>query len=270
MLKKYSNFRTFSDNVKLGSLTALSAGMVNVISVIVFFAFTSNVTGHFTILAQEITKGNWYQASVVFIWVAIFCFGNFASNYLIIHSSSRISRYLAHAIPVILEIVCLIFVGIYLQHFYKETLEETEILVALMLFAMGLQNGLTASISNSMVKTTHLTGLVTDLSILLSMFTKKEYRENKELVNKARLLMIILISYMAGGIIAGILYYKIQSYTFYAISFVLCIVILYDYSKLRLQKYISRKQPLVRKHYIEEETRELNYNKNILQMHRDY
>jgi hypothetical protein len=45
----------------------------------------------------------------------------------------------------------------------QKTLEETEALVALMLFATGLQNGLTASISNFSVKTTHLTGTTTDL-----------------------------------------------------------------------------------------------------------
>jgi hypothetical protein len=35
-----------------------------------------------------------------------------------------------------------IFVGIYGQFYYQKTLEETEYLVALMLFATGLQNGL--------------------------------------------------------------------------------------------------------------------------------
>ncbi len=53
-----------------------------------------------------------------------------------------------------------------------------------MLLAMGLQNGLTASISNFSVKTTHLTGLTTDVGILTAMFTKKNietikaYEEN--------------------------------------------------------------------------------------------
>ncbi|WP_418511786.1 DUF1275 family protein [Corallibacter sp.] len=75
-------------------------------------------------------------------------------------------------------------VGFYGHLFYKETLSETEIMVALMLLAMGLQNGLTASISNFSVKTTHLTGLTTDVGILTAMFTKKNietikaYEEN--------------------------------------------------------------------------------------------
>ena len=37
--------------MKLGAMTAFSAGMVNVASLILFFSFTSNVTCHYAILA---------------------------------------------------------------------------------------------------------------------------------------------------------------------------------------------------------------------------
>lgn len=55
---------------------------------------------------------------------------------------------LAHALPLILEITYLLRVGVYGKFWYRGTLVETEILVAFMLFSMGLRNGLTASISN--------------------------------------------------------------------------------------------------------------------------
>ncbi len=229
MLRKYSNYRTLDDNLKLGVLTAFSAGMVNVISVIVFFAFTSNVTGHYAILAQEIARGNWNEAAIVFIWILLFFLGNFTSNLFVVHGNGKARRFLAHSIPLMLEILCLLFVGIYLQYFYSNSLQETESLIAMMLFAMGLQNGLTASISNFSVKTTHLTGLTTDLGILFSMFTRAEYRKNRELINKAKLLSSIVSSYMLGGIIAGIVYYKFQTTIFYVVSLVLCFILVYDY-----------------------------------------
>ncbi|RUA14213.1 MAG: DUF1275 domain-containing protein [Flavobacteriia bacterium] len=249
MLRKYSNYRSFSDNLKLGTLTAFSAGMVNVISVIVFFAFTSNVTGHYAILAQEIAKGNWYQGAVVLVWIFLFFAGNFTSNCLIIHNNTPTGRYIAHAIPVFLEMACLMFVGIYLQYFYTESLKETEFLVAAMLFAMGLQNGLTASISNSKVKTTHLTGLTTDLGVVFSMFTKKEFRNDKKLIQKAQLLLGIMFSYMAGGIISGLLYYKIENATFIVIGMVLGVVLLYDYSKLQVTRFVQRRRSSFQRRY---------------------
>lgn len=241
MLRKYSNHRSFSDNLGLGTLTAFSAGMVNVISVIVFFSFTSNITGHYAILAQEIAKGNWYQGSIVLIWIFLFFAGNFTSNCLIIHNNTPTGRYLAHAIPVFLEMACLISVGVYLQYFYADSLLETEVLVAILLFAMGLQNGLTASISNAKVKTTHLTGLTTDLGILLSMFTKEEFRNDRDLVQRVWLLLSIMFSYMAGGIASGILYYEIGNFAFVMIGLALSIVLIYDYSRLRVKKYLQRR-----------------------------
>ncbi|QBQ41589.1 DUF1275 domain-containing protein [Sphingobacterium psychroaquaticum] len=247
MLRKYSNHRTNSDNIKLGALTAFSAGMVNVISVCVFFAFTSNITGYYAVLPQEIAKGNWYQAAVVLLWILLFFSGSLLSNLLIIHGKSRMGQYVSHAIPVILELLCVLFVGLYLDFFYGDSLQETEFLVGALLFAMGLQNGLTASISNSVVKTTHLTGLTTDLAILVSMFTIQANRSNKALVDKFHLLLSILGAYFAGGLLSGICYVYYHNFTFYVACFVLLIIALYDFYKLARVKqlFAHRKRALV-------------------------
>ncbi|WP_418509315.1 DUF1275 family protein [Corallibacter sp.] len=133
-------------------------------------------------------------------------------------------------------------VGFYGHLFYKETLSETEIMVALMLLAMGLQNGLTASISNFSVKTTHLTGLTTDVGILTAMFTKKKYRNNKSLRGKFNVLLAIAFSYLTGGILAGVIYFKTKFLVFFAVSGVICFIILYEYYKLKLAKLIRIKR----------------------------
>lgn len=241
MLRKYSNSRSLSDNIKLGTLTAFTAGMVNIGSLLLFFSFSSNITGHYAILASEIVKGNFYQIAVVFSWIFLFFFGSFTSNLMVIHFNKK-NTYFAHALPLILEILCLVTVGIYGQYFYKETLVETELLLALMLFAMGLQNGLTASISNFTVKTTHLTGTTTDLGILFSMFTKAEYRNNPALVDKAKLLLSIAISYVTGAVIAGFTYMYLGFKMFYVVSFILVVIIFYDMSRIRIKKYLKYKR----------------------------
>lgn len=240
MLRKFSNSRTLGDNIKLGSLTAFSAGMVNVVSVMLFFAFTSNVTGHYAVLAEEIAKGNWYQAGVVAAWIMLFFLGGFVANFVIIHLNKTYT-YLAHAIPVVIEICCLLAVGTYVQFYYAETLLETEFLVGLMLFAMGVQNGLTASISNSAVKTTHLTGLTTDLGMLFSMFTKKEYRHSSVLRGKLKIQLAIMSSYLLGGVTAGFIYLTISYNVFYIVCLFLLIVIGYDYYKLKFYELVNKR-----------------------------
>ncbi|MGS2740576.1 YoaK family protein [Sinomicrobium sp. M5D2P17] len=241
MLRKFNNSRTIKENIQLGSLTAFSAGMVNVTSVIIFFAFTSNVTGHYAILAEEISKGNWYQAAVVFAWIFMFFAGNFCSNLIIVNFNQK-HTYAAHSAPLLIEILCLLAVGTYGQFFYKETLNETEVMVALMLFAMGIQNGLTASISNFSVKTTHLTGLTTDLGLLTSMFTKKEYRQNRSLRARANVLFAIAASYLSGGIFAGIVYQQIGFMVFYIASLVIGIIICYEYYRIKIKKMVWDKK----------------------------
>lgn len=189
MLRKYNQQRSFKDNAQLGLFTSIIAGMVNVSSLVLFFSFTSNITGHYAILAEEIANGNWFQVVVVLFWVSLYFIGSFISNFLIINSSKK-HIFVAHSIPMILEMLCFFVVGFYGQFYCKETLTETEFLVSVLLFAMGLQNGLTASISNFSLKTTHLTGLTTDLAMHFSMLTKQEFRTMPAVIEKTKLLLL--------------------------------------------------------------------------------
>lgn len=239
MLRNYSNSRTLGDNIRLGTLTAFTAGTINIASLLIFLSFTSNVTGHYAIFAAEISKGNWSQVAVVGLWIFLFFFGGFVSNFIVITFNKR-SKYFAHAMPLVLEIICLLFVGVYGQFYYQKTLEETEYLVSLMLFATGLQNGLTASISNFSVKTTHLTGTTTDLGILFSMFTQKKFRKNGELVARAKLLMSIMLAYVTGAVFSGLTYFYLEFMVFYVISLCLLVVIGYDAYKIHIRHFKTR------------------------------
>lgn len=242
MLRKYSNSRSHSDNIKLGSLSAFSAGMVNIGSLLLFLSFSSNITGHYAILASEMVKGNFYQIAVVFGWIFAFFLGSFASNLSVIHLQKN--AYLAHAIPLVLEMACLISVGIYGEIWYADTLWETEILLTIILFAMGLQNGLTASISNFSIKTTHLTGTTTDLGILFSMFTKAEHRKNKVLKQRTYLLLSIVGCYLLGALAAGFSYSFLEFRIFYLVCLVLIVIIAYDLSKLRIKLFWHQRKTL--------------------------
>ena len=224
------------DNIRLGTLTAFTAGTINIASLLIFLSFTSNVTGHYAIFAAEISQGNWTQVAVVASWIFLFFFGGFVANLSVINFNKK-SKYFAHAFPLILEIICLMTVGIYGQLYYQKTLAETETLVALMLFATGLQNGLTASISNFSVKTTHLTGTTTDLGILFSMFTKKKFRKNPELIARAKLLMSIMLAYVLGAVFSGLTYYELEFRVFYVISACLLVVIGYDAYKINIRHF---------------------------------
>jgi hypothetical protein len=107
---------------------------------------------------------------------------------------------------------------------------------------MGLQNGLTASISNFQIKTTHLTGLTTDLAIHLSMLTKKKYRMNVQVVEKTKLMAAIMGSYVAGGVFSGLIIHYVQFQVFYFISLAMLGVLTYDFLKTYVPFFINKRK----------------------------
>lgn len=255
MLRKYSNSRSLSDNMKLGVLTAFTAGMVNVAAWILFFSFVSNVTGHYAILAEEIATGKWFQVLVVLLWILLYMGGAFLSNFVVIHGRNKYS-FFSHALPLVIELLILFGVGFYGTFYYSETLIETEVLTALLLFSMGLQNGLTASISNFSVKTTHLTGLTTDLGIHLSMVTKKVYRKNKAVRNKIKLMVAIAGAYLGGGVLSGALTLHFEFKVFFLICLAILFILLYDVTKVYFTlRYIKYQRNKVLKISKEEDVR---------------
>lgn len=247
MISRYSSSRTLKDNILLGAFTGFIAGMVNVAAFMIFFSFASNVTGYYAVLAAEIVKGNLYEVAVVLSWILLFFLGSFTSNLIVIYLGHK-RTYLAHVLPVLLEMLCLAAVGFYGSYVYEESLWETELLLAVLLFSMGLQNGFTASISNFTVKTTHLTGATTDMAILLSMFTKAQYRNNAELKGKAQQLIAVSSSYLSGAIVAGFVHQYLGFRLFFVVCLVLLVVVVYDSIKVRHLKQLvaeTKKQELV-------------------------
>jgi hypothetical protein len=80
------------------------------------------------------------------------------------------------------------------------------------------------------------------------MLIKKEYRKDNRLVQRAQLLFVILVAYVIGGILAGLLHYWIQYNVFHVVSAVLCIVVLYDAYQLGVVKLLILRRPVIRKY----------------------
>lgn len=211
----------------LGGSTAVVAGLVNVCSVIAFFAFASNVTGHVAVLTEELVKGHWHQLGVVGGWLCAFITGAFLAN-AIVTTIGRSHPRLGRALAVGLVMLTLSAVAYYGQFHYGETLTETEYLVALLLLSMGLQNGLVATVSKGVVKTTHLTGLFTDLGMELSMVLQRRFRGDAELEFKLRLHLLILGAYVVGGILGGVLFLQMGFATLHVGTAVFGLVLTLD------------------------------------------
>lgn len=239
MFRHQGKNRTFIHNLRLATLLSFVAGIVNVTGVLSVHTLTTNVTGHFAYFAEEIMKQNYIAAITFFIFTIFFLLGAFTSNFLA-ELISKKHPDLSHVIPISLEMIILIGIGIFGLASELSSIEGKWIAFS-MLFAMGIQNSLVTKISQSTVRTTHLTGLFTDLGIELSqLFFYKKPEENKKLKISIYLRLSIIIFFFMGCILGGFLYNLLGMKTLFVAATFLLFALLYDY--IRLQFHVIKRK----------------------------
>lgn len=239
MLRQSKSDRTLKENLMLASSTAMVSGMTNVMGLVAFLAFTSNITGHVANLSKHIVEQNFGEMLIFLLWLIMFFAGAFLSSF-IVRSLEDKSYYRAHSIPVIIEIIVLLFVAIYGHNFYQETQTEREIVIATILFAMGLQNSLVSTISGGLIKSSHLTGLFTDLGGEVAEWLHPSAQNTQTMRDKIFIRVTILTFYLLGGIIGGYFFNLYDFAVFYCIPFILLTILYFDVSELALHKVTRR------------------------------
>jgi uncharacterized membrane protein YoaK (UPF0700 family) len=239
MLRQSKSDRTLNENLLLASSTAVVSGITNVVGMVAFLAFTSNITGHVANLAKHIVEQNFAEIIVFLIWLFMFFAGAFLSSF-IVRSLEDKSYYRAHSIPVIIEIIILLFVAIYGHHFYEETQTEREIVIAAILFSMGLQNSLVSIVSGGLIKSSHLTGLFTDLGGDISDWLHPKSKKTVVVRDKIFIRLTVLGFYFLGGIIGGYFFNLYEFAIFYFIPVILLTILYYDVSNIALHKLMLK------------------------------
>jgi uncharacterized membrane protein YoaK (UPF0700 family) len=219
----------------LASSTALASGITNMVGMVAFLAFTANITGHVANLAKHIVAQNFREIIVFVIWLLLFFSGAFISS-LIVRSLNHVSKYKAHSIPMIIEIIVLLSVAIYGHNFYTETMLEREVVIGAILFSMGLQNSLVSIISGGIIKTSHLTGLFTDLGGDVAELLHSKGEKNTALKNGIYIRITILSFYLIGAVAGGFLFNIWGFAIFYFVPVILLTILYYDFSPLALHK----------------------------------
>lgn len=225
MFRHNGNRRTFLHNLRLACVLSFIAGIVNIAGVLSVATLTTNVTGHFAFFAEEIALNNYAKATTIAIFILFFLLGAFVSN-LMVELALMKNQRIAHAFPMFLEVLLLAFVGSSLSLHPNYS-------AYILLFSMGLQNAMVTKISQSTVRTTHLTGLFTDLGIELSqLFFYKKPAGYTRLKRNISLRLSIIVFFFLGGVLGGLFYkpYGLKILLFAA--FTLFIALVFDNAKL--------------------------------------
>lgn len=231
MFRHKGKTRTLIHNLRIASLLSFVAGFVNVAGFLAVQRLTTNVTGHFAFLVEEIFKLNLWQGFVYFLYIFFFFLGSFVSNFLIELISRKDDHYI-YVVPASIECLILFAIGFWGQ---LSLVNNPNIIAFSLLFAMGLQNSLVTTISSATVRTTHLTGLFTDLGIELSQlffYRKKEQRDI--LISSIKLRLTIISFFFIGGIAGGVLYTKFELHSLIFAASALVAGLVYDYIKFKL------------------------------------
>lgn len=231
MFRHKGKARTLKHNLKIASLLSFVAGIVNVAGFLSVQRLTTNVTGHFAFFVDEIFKLNFTGGLIFLLYIIFFFLGSFFSNFLVEIISRRSERFVFTA-PIAIESIILISVAFFGQSYI---LQYPNVIACSLLFAMGLQNSLVTKISNALVRTTHLTGLFTDLGIELSQLFFYNTKEEKEkLFSSIKLRMRIISFFFIGGVIGGMFYSKSGLYVLLIGAISLIIGLIYDNVKVKI------------------------------------
>jgi len=151
----------------LALLLAAVAGSVNAISFFALGTHTSHMTGNLANVGEYLANGRWITALGAGQLVLAFLLGAMTATVLI--DVARHRRRGRHATALLVEALTLAAVGLWSAQ--NRGVNEPTVLWG-MAYAMGIQNALVTRLSGAVVRTTHMTGVVTDIGIqLVKMMT---------------------------------------------------------------------------------------------------
>jgi uncharacterized membrane protein YoaK (UPF0700 family) len=186
--------------VYFGGLTlALTAGVINAVGFLgVHHQALSHMSGTVTVLGMELGRANYPVALHALAVLAAFFIGCLVSGALISQGRLRLGR--RYGVALSLESTAL-FLAVY---FLRRGANAGDYLAAL---ACGLQNAMVSSYSGSSMRTTHMTGMVTDLGIACGHFLRGAVVD----WFRFRLYGVLLLGFFAGGV-TGALGYERYGY----------------------------------------------------------
>jgi uncharacterized membrane protein YoaK (UPF0700 family) len=208
LLVKQGSERSRHLNRQLAWSLAFVAGAVNAGGFLAVQAYTSHVTGTVSRVADEMILGHPALALAAVGIVTCFLAGAFSAGLLI--SLGKRLRFQSHyALSLMLEAALLLIFGFMGANLHQIHRFFVPLTAALLSFVMGMHNSVVTTISNAEVRTTHLTGIVTDIGLEASRLfyfnVEKNQRVGPVLANRTKLKLhsLILVSFFVGGLVGA-------------------------------------------------------------------
>lgn len=207
--------RSHLGNRRLARYLAFVAGAANAGGLLAVQQYTSHMSGIVSAMADNLALGN-----IVLVLAGLGALISFlmgaACSALLVNWGRRRNLQSEYAFPLMLEaalLICFGFLGGNLEHHEWLFVPAA---VMLLCFIMGLQNAIVTKLSKAEIRTTHVTGMVTDIGIELGKLfywntTGKD--ASKPFVRADRQKLVILSSliglFFLGGVAGALGFHRV-------------------------------------------------------------
>jgi uncharacterized membrane protein YoaK (UPF0700 family) len=236
MLVRQGDDRTVDIDRRLACTLAAIAGALNTAAFQAVGFFAANMTGNVSTLSGLIGLGQWLTGAFYLLIVLTFIGGAAVSTQLIAAGRRR-GVHGIYAFSILTEAVLMALLGcveLALPHG-----QGGAVLVVGLSFLMGLQNAVVTHISDARVRTTHVSGMATDIGIELSMLFdiargRESRTEAESYRSKFRLHSQTVLSFLGGGVVGVVVYQAIGNWLLFGAAAVLFVIALNGLLRVRM------------------------------------
>lgn len=198
--------RTDRNNRYLSGGLAFTAGMVNSVGFLAVAIYTSHMTGLTSILADQIVLGGYGTALHAALGGASFIVGAMMCA-IIFNWGRRRGHESKFALVLFVEALATLLIGLLAER--TTAMGFAWPVVMVLCWTMGLQNALITKASNAQIRTTHVTGMVTDIGIELGKMLYRNRPADPDPVrasgSRLRLHVVIVGLFFLGGVVGALL-----------------------------------------------------------------
>ena len=201
--------RTEQANRHLGLTLAFVAGATNAGGFLAVQQYTSHMTGIVSAMADNIALGAyglvWAGAGGLLSFVA-----GSACSAVMVNFARRRQMHSEYALPLLFEALLLLCFGVLGAWLSQIAWLFVPVTVMLLCFIMGLQNAVITKLSRAEIRTTHITGVVTDIGIelgkLLYWNAGRRPGQPKVMADRRRLTVLSLLAlcFFIGGVVGAL------------------------------------------------------------------
>lgn len=208
--------RSAESNRQLGFTLAFVAGATNAGAYLATRQYTSHMTGIVSSMADNLVLGQIGLALAGLGALLSFLCGA-ATTAIMVNYSRRRRLQSEYALPLLLEALLLLSFGLLGARLSVIEGLFVPVTVMLLCFMMGLQNAVISKSSNAEIRTTHITGVVTDIGMELGKlfyWNRSSGPQNPDVrANRARLKVLgaLVAAFFLGGV-AGACGFKYAGY----------------------------------------------------------